>query len=63
MIAHDGVRVNATGKNPAQFQNPLLNPRFSVLEAFFQIFIKPAKPRAPHTAGNAVIAGSVRGFD
>ena len=54
VIAHDGVGVNATCKNLAQFQNALLNPRLSVLEGFFQIFIKPAQPRTPHASGYAV---------
>jgi len=54
VIAHDGVSVNATRKNLAQLQNPLFNPRFPVLEGFFQIFIKPAQLRTPHTAGYAV---------
>jgi len=54
VIAHDGVGVNATGKNPAQFQNTLLNPRFSVFEGFFQVFVEATQPRAPNAAGNAV---------
>jgi len=54
VIAHDGVSVNATRKNLAQLQNALLNPEFSVLKGFFQIFIKPAELRTPHAAGNAL---------
>jgi len=54
VIANDGVSVNATRKNLAQLQNLLFNLEFSVLEGFFQIFIQPAKPRAPHAAGYAV---------
>jgi len=41
VIAHDGVSVNATGKNPAQFQNTLLNPEFSVLEGFSKYSSNP----------------------
>jgi len=54
VIAHNGVGVNASGKNLTQFQNALLDPRLSVLKEFFQIVIKPAEPRAPHTSGYAV---------
>ncbi len=63
VITHHRIGVNAAGKNVAQLQNAPLHPRLAVLKAFAEIVIKAAKPSAPNTARNAVVAGSVRGVD
>jgi hypothetical protein len=54
MITHDSPRVDAAGKNAAQLQNALFNPRLSMLERLAGVFILTAKPRAAHAAINAV---------
>ena len=54
MIAHHRPSVNSAGKNVAQCQNAGFDPRFSVLEAFAEVFIEAAQPRPAHAAVDAV---------
>ena len=54
MVAHDGPSVNAAGKNLAEFQNAVFNPRSSMFEAFAEVFVQAAQPRSAHAAVHTV---------
>ena len=54
MIAHHSPSVNSAGKNVAERQNAGFDPRFSVLEAFAEVFIEAAQPRPAHATVDAV---------
>ncbi len=54
MVAHNRPSVNSTCKNVAERQNARFDPKFSVLEAFAEVFIEAAQPRSAHTAVDAV---------
>ena len=40
VIAHHGIRVNATGKDVGEFQYSPFNPWFAVLKAFARIVVE-----------------------
>ena len=54
VVAHNRPGVNTAGENLAQLQNACLDPRFSVLETFAEVFIQAAQPRSAHAAVDAV---------
>ena len=54
VIAHDGPRIDATGKDLAKRKDALLNPRLAVFEAFAGVFVFTARQRAAHLAVDAV---------
>ena len=54
VIAHDGPRVDSAREYVAEFQDALLDPALTVLEAFAGVFVVAAQPRAAHAAVDAV---------
>ena len=49
VVAHNRPGMHAAGKNVSQLQNADFNQRFTVLEAFAEVFVQTAKPRPAHT--------------
>ena len=63
VVAHDRPHVHAAGKNVAQRQNTRLNPRFTVLETFADVFIQAAQPRSMHAAVDAMKRSGLSGIN
>ena len=63
MIAHHSPSVNSEGKNVVQRQNMRFDPRFSVLEAFAEVFVEAAQSRPAHAAVDAVERSGLSGID
>ena len=54
VVAYDCPRVHTAGENISLLLNTRFDPRFTVLEAFAEVFIQAAQPRSMHAAVDAV---------
>ena len=63
VVAHDRPGVNTAGENLAQLQNACLDPRFSVLETFAEVFVQATQPRSTYAAVDAMKRSGLRGVN